>query len=140
MKSKMISTLVSLFSLIVALALAYGLDQWVEFLRKRRADEFPAIRSLWGITLANWIVAFVIIALIWLVYSIGKNSLVGWCYLVVGLLLSLYPALRFTYPLYEVLPIIRGVLYSPNSYLTHVVTIIAILGGWILLRPKQIKT
>jgi hypothetical protein len=140
MKNRMITTIVSLLSMIVALSLAWGLDHWVEFLRRRGIEDFSASRSFWGITLANWMIAIAVFWLIWLVYSIGKNSLIGWCYFVIGLVLSLYPVLRFTLPLYEILPVLRFLLYSPNTYLAFVATFIAIMGGITLFRPERVKT
>jgi hypothetical protein len=85
-------------------------------------------------------IAIAVFWLIWLVYSIGKNSLIGWCYFVIGLVLSLYPVLRFTLPLYEILPVLRFLLYSPNTYLAFVATFIAIMGGLTLFRPERVKT
>ncbi len=132
-------TLVLLSTMIFVLTIAWWLDGWTTNLRKSGTEDFAGVRASWGISLANWIVAIFVVGLMWLVLAKGKNRIVGWSFLVAGLLVSLYPAIRFTFPLHNI-PVLRYLLYNPNSYLAQLATFIAVLGGMsIILRERHLR-
>jgi hypothetical protein len=91
------STLVSVIEMIIMLAFAWGLDYWVNLLRRSALAEYNFISMMWGITAANLLIAAIWVYLAWLILrrNAGSRSVsVG--YLLIGLLVTILVPIQLT--------------------------------------------
>jgi hypothetical protein len=76
-----------LMALPVFLALSYGLDVATAAIQAFASSTFRVMESAWGHVLIELVFAGAVIALVWLVLPKHENKLlVGWLFLVVGLI------------------------------------------------------
>lgn len=123
----------AIIALIFVVALADGLDQWINFLRlensSRAANPFL---TLWVYTTGNLLLAALLLALFtWLIRRLPRHRWVAAAYLLVGLAISVFPLLYFS-------PLAFFMMYanfSPRSFLFTTGGILACTGLAILLDP-----
>ena len=90
---------ISVTEMILVLALAWGLDMWVNLLRKQALVGFNFSPYVWGIAAANLLVAGLWVYLAWVMLSRMQGSRwVSAVFFVVGLLVTILVALQLTVP------------------------------------------
>ena len=123
--------------MVVILAISPGLDRWILYLRELNARTASYIQStLVSYSAAHLLLAVLLLALFfWMVLSAYTSRLVAWIYLMVGLGISLYPAVYFT-PVAEwiQLPLIN--IISARSFLITAGSSIAVTGAAAILRNR----
>jgi hypothetical protein len=83
--------------MVVMLTFAWGLDYWVNLLRKSAMAEYNFILMMWGITAANLLIAAIWVYLAWLILK--RNAGSRWVsvgYLLVGLLVTILVPIQLT--------------------------------------------
>ena len=126
---KLYSFVVPIAGLIVVLGVAYGLDNWIESIRKGSFQNFSGtLPWLIPTNIAHLAVASSILILLWFIYDKRfNNRVVALIYAVVGLGLLFYTAIaialadRFPLPV----PIIA---FAPKSFTTFTSAIVAVVG------------
>ncbi len=91
------SPLVSVIEMIIMLAFAWGLDYWVNLLRRSALAEYNFISMMWGITIANLLIAAIWVYLAWLI--LRRNAGSRWVsigYLLIGLLVTILVPIQLT--------------------------------------------
>lgn len=80
--------------MVAILAIAYGLDRWVLFLREAISrGELFAQWVLLSYSLGHLLLAVLLLALfVWMVLRAQVGRWIAWAYLITGLAISLYPA------------------------------------------------
>ena len=90
---------ISVTEMILTLALAWGLDMWVNLLRKQALVGFRFTPYVWGIAAANLVMAGLWVYLAWVMLSRMQGSRwVSAVFFVVGLLVTIFVALQLTVP------------------------------------------
>jgi hypothetical protein len=127
----------ALFGLAFTVAIAYGCDYWIQRLREAASGSFDIRRYHLGVASANFVLAMLLMTLVWLVHlRTSRSVLVAWVYSLVGLCLSLLPlALAQAPSAFSFLfaPALRGLrvtlLYSrPQSLLIFCGAVILVIG------------
>lgn len=137
MKRLIANPLIPLAAMVVILAISPGLDRWILYLRELNARTASYIQlTLVSYSAAHLLLAVLLLALFfWMVLSAYTSRLVAWIYLMVGLGISLYPAVYFT-PVAEwiQLPLIN--IISARSFLITAGSSIAVTGAAAILRNR----
>ncbi len=90
---------ISITEMILTLVLAWGLDMWVNLLRKQALVGFKFTPYVWGIAAANLIIAGLWVYLAWvLLIRMPGSRWVSAVYLIAGLLVTILVALQLTIP------------------------------------------
>ena len=141
------SRLISILEIIILLAFAWGLDYWVNLLRREALAEYNFILMMWGITAANLLIAATWVYLAWLI--LRRNTGSRWVsvgYLLIGLLVTTLVPIQLTVTgilreqlLFEQTRFFRlGIMgmIGFTSRFTLTSAFICVLGGISLLIPK----
>lgn len=91
------SRVISVLELAIMLVFAWGLDYWVNILRKEALAKFNFILMMWGITAANLLIAAIWVYLAWLI--LRRNAGIHWVsfgYFFAGLLVTLLVPIQLT--------------------------------------------
>ena len=141
------SRLISILEMVILLAFAWGLDYWVNLLRREALAEYNFILMMWGITVANLLIAATWVYLAWLI--LRRNTGSRWVsvgYLLVGLLVTTLVPIQLTVTgilreqlLFEQTRFFRlGIMgmIGFTSRFTLTAAFICVLGGISLLIPK----
>lgn len=142
------SRVISIMEMVIMLAFAWGLDYWVNLLRKSAFVSFNYIPMLWGTSAANLFIAVIWVYLAWLILRRNAGSRwVSGSYLLVGLLVTILVPLQLTVSenyrgllLFEQTRLLRfGIMgmIGFTSRFTLSAAYICVLGGISLLIPKR---
>lgn len=133
------SRVISIVGMLVVLALAFGLDIAVAFIRAETLRTFAAWWILWLYDAVELAFAVSIVAFVWLfLFSGAKSAMVSSIALIVGLLLFFSLQLRILFPNLstEIFfgPLDRFAIVTPLTYLFHTGALFAVMGAAGLLR------
>jgi hypothetical protein len=144
------SRVISIVEMILMLTFAWGLDYWVNLLRKDALASLNFIPLVWGITTANLLIAVIWVYLAWLI--LRRNASSRWvsiAYFLVGLLMTILVPLQLTVPerfrdllLFEQTRFFRlGIMgiIGFTSRFTLSAAYICVLGGVSLFVPNPKK-
>ncbi len=93
------SRLISILEMVIMLIFAWGLDYWVNLLRRSAMAEFNFVLMMWGITAANLIIAAMWVYLAWLIMIRNPGSRwVSFGYFFVGLMVTIFVPIQLTVP------------------------------------------
>ncbi len=124
-------------AMIVILIVAVGLDNITKNLTISGSQSLDPRAVIWGFEVSNAIMALLLVALTWyMLRRVGHSLFVGWVFLVVGLLLTLYPPLLITTPLFRSISA-RLPIFSPASHLGFSGAVIAALGLFALFGRRE---
>lgn len=91
------SRIIAVLEMALMLAFAWGLDYWVSLLRKGALTNLNFIPMIWGIAVANILIALIWVYLAWLVLKRNAGSkLVSFTFFLVGLSLTIFLPLQLT--------------------------------------------
>lgn len=91
------SRVISILEVAVMLAFAWGLDYWVNLLRRSALAEYNFITMMWGITAANLFIGAIWAYLGWLILK--RNAGSRWVsvgYFLIGLLVTMLVPIQLT--------------------------------------------
>ncbi|MBE0411725.1 MAG: hypothetical protein IBX69_18515 [Anaerolineales bacterium] len=121
---------ISILCILVAIALAYGLDRWLDNQRNfafRTTDITPLI--LWTLAIHFLLIA-VFLGLFWIIFRWKKpDTSPGLIILIIGIATVIYPALQIF------VPAMPSIFTSFNSILSYTGIFISFLGILKLLKP-----
>jgi hypothetical protein len=132
----------SLLGLVGTLALAFGFDRWLDYLRIDAARTFDVTPNLWAGSLGQLLVAGTLLALAWyMMCHRPKSNSVALVFLVAGLVMTLFPPIygevleRMLSPQdTTILPLSFSLVYlSPGRLLSFAGAAIAAIGVVTLL-------
>lgn len=137
MKRPIANPLIPLAAMVFILAFSTGLDRWILYLRELNARTASYIQlTLVSYSAAHLLLAVLLLALFfWMVISAYTSRLVAWIYLLVGLGISLYPAIYFT-PVAEWIQLPLVNIISARSFLITAGSSIAVTGAAAFLRNR----
>ena len=123
-------SLISIAAMVAILAIAYGLDRWVLFLREAISrGELFAQWVLLSYSLGHLLLAVLLLALfVWMVLRAQVGRWMAWAYLITGLAISLYPAVYFT-PIGQLLRLDRIPIIDPRSFFITAGAFLAVTGA-----------
>ena len=144
------SRIISVLEMVLMLAFAWGLDYWVSLLRKGALTNLNFIPMIWGIAVANILIALIWVYLAWLVLKRNAgNRWVSLAYFLIGLLLTIFVPLQMTVPhsfrdllLFEQTRFFRlGIMgmIGFTSRFTLSAAYVCVLGGISLFAPNLNK-
>lgn len=141
MQKHTLAKAISLTGMVGLLAVAYGLDRWLEVQQRKIVTQTfnPMPRLLLSVA-ANLLMAGSLLALSWLVIFRGDRSrLVASIFLIVGLFLTLYPAIApAAHSVLSLSGPMRLFLYLlPNSLLARSGAFLAVIGLVSLMSGRQ---
>jgi hypothetical protein len=91
------SRIISVLEMVLMLGFAWGLDYWVNLLRKGALADLNFIPMMWGIAAANLLIAVIWVYLAWLILRRNAGSRwVSLAFLLVGLLFTIFVPLQMT--------------------------------------------
>jgi len=122
---------IPLMGMAVTLAIAYGLDRWIEALERMVRRTFHAWPLEWVLSASNLLLAGSLLTLWWLVnLRSERGKFVSWVFLIVGLFL--------TFGRYMVwglgLPLLRFLTLHRDSRLAYAGAFIAVIGMFSLIK------
>jgi hypothetical protein len=137
MKQKQILTAgVSPIGMIVVLLVAYGLERGLEELRMITARNFDATPFLWVSSIANLLLAGLLLTLSWLINFRSERSwFIALMFLIVGTVIAFSLAIADLTHIALFIPILRYV--SPDSRLVYAAAFIAVVGAFNLIPRKE---
>jgi hypothetical protein len=120
---------ISLLGILVAIALAYGLDRWLDNQRNfalRTTDITPLI--LWTLAI-HFLLITVFLGLFWIIFRWNMSDTgLGSIILIIGIATVIYPALQIS------VPALPSIITSFNSLLSYTGIFISFLGVLKLLK------
>jgi hypothetical protein len=130
--------LISITAMIFILALSAGMDRWILYLREQNARTAAYIElTLVSYSLAHLLLASLLLALFaWVVLRSNASRLAAWMYQVVGLGITLYPAVYFT-PVAEWIRLPFVDVIGARSFFITAGSSIAVTGMAAILRNRR---
>ncbi len=129
----------ALIGLVIVFILAYGFDLWIAALQRTATTTFAIAPFLWLSSIANLILAGVLLLLAWFVNMRAANRrLIAVIFVIVGLLVTFASALTFT-TLSTLPPLGIAEFLTPNSRVSFVAAFIVVVGIGGLIPLKAAK-
>jgi hypothetical protein len=137
MKRPIANALIPIAAMFFILAISTGLDRWILYLRELNARTASYIQlTLVSYSAAHLLLAVLLLALfVWMVLHAYTSKWAGWIYLLVGLGISLYPAVYFT-PVAEWIRLPLVNVIGARSFFITAGSSIAVTGAAALLRNR----
>lgn len=131
------NSFVSIGAMLIILAFSAGLDRWILYLRELNARTASYIQlTLVSFSAAHLLLAVLLMALfVWMVLHAYTSKWAGWIYLLVGLVITLYPAVYFT-PVAEWIRLPLVNVIGARSFFITAGSSIAVTGATSLLRNR----
>ncbi len=133
--------LFSVVGLIVVLAIAWGLDALLTYLRHLGPTLALFTVVLWAQPLGSLLLAALLLLLFWFMLTRApRNVWIAALYLLVGLYLTFFLLLYYVPAIGSWLPpVFYGMLLSVNSYTSLAGSFIAVIGLFMLILPRQTR-
>jgi hypothetical protein len=130
------STLISLLLMLFSLVLAYSLDRWLFFQRRASGAnfEFGPLIQVYLVSGLLMVASWSLLA--WWTLRHGSRGYLSLLFVLVGLVVLVYPPLYVYSGLRSLLRLTRLIEYLPDSRLAYTGAFIAVLGliNWLMGR------
>ena len=125
---KYLSFVVPIVGLILVLSVSYGLDNWIETIRRESLQKFTGtLNWLLPANFAQLFIAFLLLTLLWLIYyKKFNNRVVAFIYTLVGLGAVFYLTMAISLANRLPLPLLESL--GPKSMTSFASAMIAVVG------------
>ncbi|HCM96241.1 MAG: hypothetical protein A2X25_05225 [Chloroflexi bacterium GWB2_49_20] len=132
------TSIVSLLGMFLLIGVAYGLDIWMDALKQVALTQFKMAAWFLPATLANLLIAGLLMAWLWFIYSRADNHpVVALIYILVGLGLLFYNFVAIALASSLPLPMLLALI--PKSLSSFTCAMVAVVGLQRLIFGKTVR-